>query len=94
MSPKKTDLSSSHTHRYDFDPAGIDVGEEDLCSPLDDIDQLVDALTTPLAVPVCLIQEQRLEEFLPQLPGPQHRHSLLWKPRKASKEGEGSVVTL
>lgn len=58
----------------------VDVGEENLGSFLDDINQLVDARPASLAFPVQLIQEERLQEFLPQLPAPQHRHGLLRKP--------------
>lgn len=50
----------------------VDVGKEDLGSPLNDINQLVDALPAALALPVCLVQEQRLEEFLPQSHALQH----------------------
>lgn len=51
---------------------GIDVGEESLCPSLDHINQLVDALPATLALPVCLVQEQRLEELLPQPHALQH----------------------
>lgn len=53
-------------HCGDFDPMSVDVGEEDLGPPLNYIDQLVDALPAALALPVCLVQEKRLEELLPQ----------------------------
>lgn len=82
---------SSHIHRDDFDPVSVDVSEEDTGSPLDDIDQLVDALSAALALPVRLVQEQRLEELLPQPPALQHRHSLLWKP--GNTEGEEEVCS-
>lgn len=70
----------SHLHCSDFDPMSIDVGKENLSPSLDDINQLVDALPTTLALPVCLVQEQRLEELLPQPHALQHWHCLLWKP--------------
>lgn len=79
---------SSHIHRDDFDPVSVDVSEEDTGSPLDDIDQLVDALSAALALPVRLVQEQRLEELLPQPPALQHQHSLLWKPGNTESEEE------
>lgn len=50
----------------------IDVGDENRGSLLDDIDQLVDALSASLALPVILVQEQRLEELLSQLRALQH----------------------
>lgn len=53
-----------HGHR--FDPVGVDVGEENLGPLLDDVDELVDALPASLTLPVRLVQEQRLEELLPQ----------------------------
>lgn len=79
---------SSHVHRDDFDPMSVDVGEEDAGPPLDHINQLVDALPAALALPVCLVQEQRLQQLLPQPPAPQHRHGLLRKPRRTESEEE------
>lgn len=66
----------------------VDVSKEDTGSPLDDVDQLVDALSAALALPVRLVQEQRLEELLPQPPALQHRHGLLWKPGNTESEEE------
>lgn len=83
-------MSSSHVHRHYFDPVRVDVGEEDFGSSLDDVDQLVDASPAALALPVRLVQEQRLEEFLPQPVAPQHRHRLLWKPGKTSECENGT----
>ncbi|KAA8588636.1 hypothetical protein FQN60_009981, partial [Etheostoma spectabile] len=44
----------------------VDVCEEDHGPPLNYIDQLIDALSAALALPVCLVQKKRLEELLPQ----------------------------
>lgn len=43
----------------------IDVGEQDLGSLFYHVDQLFDALSTPLTLPVDFIKKQRLKEFLP-----------------------------
>lgn len=59
--------AASLAHGDDFDPVRVDVSEENFGSPLNDIDQLVDALPPSLALPVTLVQEQRLEELHPQL---------------------------
>lgn len=50
----------------------VDVGEENLGPPLDNIDQLVNALPAALALPIGLVQEQRLQELLPKPHAPQH----------------------
>ena len=82
--------TSSRVHCDDFDPVCVDVGEQDLGPPLDDVDQLVDALPAALALPVRLVQEQRLEESFPQPPAPQHRHRLLREPGQTG--GKGSCL--
>lgn len=63
----------------------VDVGEENLGPPLDNIDQLVNALPAALALPIGLVQEQRLQELLPKPHAPQHWHGLLWKPGGGTK---------
>lgn len=77
--------TTSKSHGDDFDAVGIDVGKKNPHPPLNDIDQLVDAVSAALTFPVCLVQEERLEEFLPQLSAPQHWHCLLWKPGQTQK---------
>lgn len=69
----------------------VDVGEEHLGSPLNHVDQLVDALPAALALPVRLVQEQRLEELLPQPPARQHRHRLLWEPGERQEVSQEEV---
>lgn len=61
----------------------VDVSEEDFGPPLNDIDQSVNALPAPLALPVSLVQEERLEEPHPQLWALEHWHRLLRKPADA-----------
>lgn len=70
----------------------IDVGQEDLGSSFNNINQLVDAMSATLAFPIPLIQEQRLKKFLSQLPAPQHRHCLLWKLLNSLQQPEVQVV--
>lgn len=85
---RRLELSSLiHT----FDPMSIDVGEEDLGSPLNYIDELVDAPPAALALPVRLVQEQRLEEPLPQSPVLQHQHGRLWE---SGESGRTRVIKL
>lgn len=72
----------------------VDVGEEDLRPPLNYIDELVDALPAALALPVCPVQEQRLEELLPQPLVLQHQHRLLWQLFNSFQEPEVQVVLI
>lgn len=69
----------SRIHRDDLNPVSVDVSEEDLRPPLDDVDQLVDTLSATLALPVRLVQEQRLQELLPEPSAAQHRQRQLRK---------------
>lgn len=48
-------------------PTGVDVSQENLGPPLDDIDQRLNAQPASLALPVLLVQEERLQELHPQL---------------------------
>lgn len=70
----------SRIHGHRLDPVGVDVGEQDFDSLLNDVNELVDALPAALALPVRLVEEQRLEEPLPQPHAGQNRHGLLRKP--------------
>lgn len=81
----------SHIHGHRLDPVGVDVGEQDFDSLLDHVDELVDALPAALALPVRLVQEQRLEESLPQPHAAQNRHGLL---RKPAEDGHTHTYTL
>lgn len=78
--PNSTVWLFSDVHGHRLDPVGVDVGEQDFDSLLNDVDELVDALPAALALPVSLVQEQRLEESLPQPHAGQNRHGLLRKP--------------
>lgn len=86
-----TGWKSSNIRCDHFDPMSIDVGEENFGSSLNNINQLVDALPTALALPVRLVQEQRLEEFFPQPPALQHWYCLIWKPRNTLKVWESKL---
>ncbi|TNN37343.1 hypothetical protein EYF80_052496 [Liparis tanakae] len=61
-------------------------GEEHRGPPLDHVDELVDARPAALALPVRLVQEQRLEELLPQPLVLQHRHRRLREPGHTDRD--------
>ena len=76
-------------HWDDFNPMGVDVGEQNFGTPLDHVDEFLDALPATLALPVHLIQEQRLQQPLPQMLPSQHGHRLVWEPeRERQRERE------
>ena len=52
----------------------IDVGQQDFGASLYDIDECVDALSTALALPVRLVDEEGLKKPLPQSAAAEHSH--------------------